>query len=389
MDMDITAITVKTGRRAIDSTKVQELAQSMADVGQINPITVTADGVLITGAHRLAAAKLLGWDRIDAKVTDLDAFKAELAEIDENLMRHELHYIDRGNAIKRRDELLTDAGMRARPYRPEKGADSAHLKTTQDIADGIGVSKRTLLEDKQIASNIPPDIQEAIKTADLPKTDALKIARLEPVVQAQVAEKLSGGATSFADAIREVKREEVVDRLNDISTREVKRLEGKYDVIVIDPPWPMQKIERDVAPNQVALDYPTMTEEELAQMHIPAADDCHMWLWTTHKFLPMALRLLDAWGFKYVCAFVWHKPGGFQPYNLPQYNCEFAIYARKGAPTFIDTKAFNVCFEAPRGAHSAKPEEFYDVVRRVTTGLRVDMFNRRAIEGFDVWGNES
>lgn len=54
-------------------------------------------------------------------------------------------------------------------------------------------------------------------------------------------------------------------------------------MIVLDPPWPMQKIERDVKPEQVAFDYPTMSEEELAAMPIPAADDCHVWVWTTHN----------------------------------------------------------------------------------------------------------
>ena len=169
----------------------------------------------------------------------------------------------------------------------------------------------------------------------------------------------------------------------------VKTPRGKYNVIVLDPPWPMEKIERDVAPNQAAFDYPTMTEDELAEMTLPSADDCHVWCWTTHKFLPMALRLLPQWGAKYICTFVWHKPGGFQPFGLPQYNCEFSLYARIGTPKFTDTKKFNVCFDAPRGAHSEKPAEFYDVVRRVTEGKRLDMFSRRKFVGFKGWGNEA
>jgi N6-adenosine-specific RNA methylase IME4 len=214
---------------------------------------------------------------------------------------------------------------------------------------------------------------------------AATIKRKDP----ELAEKVASGEVTATNALREIRRKEIIAQLEDTTAKEAKAIEGVFDVIVIDPPWPMQKIERDVRPNQSEFDYPTMDEEELASLDIPAALDCHIWLWTTHKFLPMSMRLLDAWDLKYVCAFVWHKPGGFQPIGLPQYNCEFALYARKGAPQFIDTKAFNTCFNAPRGAHSEKPEEFYEIVRRVTAGRRLDMFNRRLIKGFESWGKEA
>ena len=213
-------------------------------------------------------------------------------------------------------------------------------------------------------------------------TDVVEKASTLPEKQQQ--EVLDGNKT-LKEAIREIRQAEN----SAISMIQVTEFIGLYDVAVIDPPWPMEKIQRDVRPNQVAMDYPTMSEEEMAGMSFPFADNCHVWVWTTHRFLPMGLRLLDRWGLKYVCTFTWHKPGGFQPIGLPQYNCEFAIYARKGAPKFIDTKQFNVCFDAPRGSHSEKPSEFYDVVRRVTAGKRIDIFNRRQIDGFDTWGNEA
>lgn len=188
---------------------------------------------------------------------------------------------------------------------------------------------------------------------------------------------------------RTIKKRETIERLDNLAAEEIESPTGEYDVIVIDPPWPIEKIERDCRPNQTVLDYPTMSIEEIGAMELPAAETCHLWIWTTHRFLPDTFGIGKGWGFNYHCAFVWHKPGGFQPVGLPQFNCEFALYFRKGAPIFKSTKALSVCFEAPRGKHSEKPEEFYDMVRRVTAGRRVDIFNRRPIEGFARWGNEA
>jgi N6-adenosine-specific RNA methylase IME4 len=195
--------------------------------------------------------------------------------------------------------------------------------------------------------------------------------------------------TLFNELNRAEKLKEQEEKNKILKEKEIAPLTGKFDVIVIDPPWPMEKIEREVRPNQIGFDYPVMNENELSEIQIPCEDNCHIWLWTTHRFLPMAFRLLEKWGLKYVCTFVWHKPGGFQPVGLPQYNCEFALYARHGSPKFIDTKDFPVCFIASRGNHSEKPEEFYKTLVRVTSGHRLDMFNRRKIPGFKGWGKEA
>jgi N6-adenosine-specific RNA methylase IME4 len=291
-----------------------------------------------------------------------------------------------------------EKNKQGRPKKPEIiSGFSNEADTAERLGKEYGVTGRTIRNDADFAKAIDTigkqvgeDVKHQILSGELPvtKKDVVKLAQMPEEKRQAITEKIATGAT-MADAIREEKRAEVIARLEDVEAREAKELAGQYDVIVIDPPWPMEKIERDVRPNQTEFDYPTMSEEELGDMIIPAADDCHLWLWTTHRFLPMAFRLLDAWEFKYLCTFVWHKPGGFQPIGLPQYNCEFALYARRGAPKFIDTKALPVCFEAPRGAHSEKPEAFYDVVRRVTAGRRIDIFNRRSIEGFESWGKEA
>jgi N6-adenosine-specific RNA methylase IME4 len=168
---------------------------------------------------------------------------------------------------------------------------------------------------------------------------------------------------------------------------------GPFGTVVIDPPWQVEKIDREVRPNQDAFDYPVMSVDNLvAYWHKELATriepDCHLFMWTTQKWLPATIELMPKIGFRYVLAMVWHKPGGFQPIGLPQYNCEFVIYAHKGAPVFIDTKEFNCCFAGDRREHSRKPDEFYDVIRRVTGGSRIDVFSREQRDGFAQYGNE-
>ena len=201
------------------------------------------------------------------------------------------------------------------------------MKTASKLAAEHAVSEKTVrragkfAESVEKAKAIDPQIEAKVSAGKAPPRAAVvKAAALLEKAPERAREIIEGGK-KMADVIREEKRAEVVAKLESVDAKKAKALAGHYDVIVIDPPWPMEKIERDVRPNQSEFDYPTMTEADLAAMKMPAADDCHMWLWTTHRFLPMALRLLDAWKFKYVCTFVWHKPGGFQPIGLPQYNC--------------------------------------------------------------------
>jgi len=111
-------------------------------------------------------------------------------------------------------------------------------------------------------------------------------------------------------------------------------------------------------------------------------------MWTTEKYLPQSFEILKVWGFRYIFTMVWHKNGGFQPVNLAQYNCEFALYARKGTPEFVDTKDFFCCFNGQRREHSRKPDEFYQTIARVTEEPRIDIFSRGAHGGFDQYGNE-
>jgi N6-adenosine-specific RNA methylase IME4 len=379
----------------MDEKRLSELALDIQENGQQVPIRLLA-GEIIDGRNRLAACKIAKVQPIIEHLPDganpwQVAWTLNGQRRDLNDAQRYLLWAD----CSKGDDAWQAEQRRAQEEKRRKQSDAAKAQhelsnprageAMQDFGSGTKSSTTKTEVEKEEPNRARDKKAEAagvsIKTVMLADT----LANKRPDLIAQV----KAGETTLSKAYTQAKKDENFAKLTDISAQEVKAAQGVYDVIVIDPPWQMEKIERDVRPNQTAFDYPTMSEAELAQMTLPVARDAHVFVWTTHKFLPMALRLMDVWGVRYVCTMVWHKPGGFQPIGLPQYNCEFALYGRVGSPGFIDTKAFPVCFEAPRGAHSEKPQEFYDLLNRVTAGRRLDMFNRRQIEGFDGWGNES
>lgn len=60
MRIPIGEIKVSPGRREAALADVRELADSIAEIGLLNPVTVSQSRTLIAGLHRLEAAKVLG-----------------------------------------------------------------------------------------------------------------------------------------------------------------------------------------------------------------------------------------------------------------------------------------------------------------------------------------
>jgi N6-adenosine-specific RNA methylase IME4 len=165
-----------------------------------------------------------------------------------------------------------------------------------------------------------------------------------------------------------------------------------YRCLVIDPPWPMEKIERIVRPQQDPwLDYPTLSVEEIRATVQPtvdaAAPDCHLYLWVTHRFLPVGFTLLEAWGVRYECTFTWEKPTGMVPFSSWMRNTELVLFAHRGHLP-LTRSGLKLSFEAPARGHSVKPDAFYERVALASPGPRLDMFARTLHPGFSAWGSE-
>src|SRR5262249_38167042 len=203
MQIEIAKVVVSEGRRPLRDVK--ELAESMREIGLLNPITLTDDYRLIAGYHRLAAAKHLGWWMIEANIVALEGLKAELAEIDENLIRNELTVLERAEHLKRRKEVYealypeaTAGQSKARGMNRALGHNVSKIISptfTADTAKKTGVTRRTIQQDLQIATRLDEAVKAQIRATPLAddKTELLRLARLEPAQQKRGAGEIARG----------------------------------------------------------------------------------------------------------------------------------------------------------------------------------------------------
>jgi N6-adenosine-specific RNA methylase IME4 len=166
----------------------------------------------------------------------------------------------------------------------------------------------------------------------------------------------------------------------------------KYKTIYADPPWPERgggKIKRGADRH-----YPLMRIEDIAAlpvMDLADPEGCHLYLWTTNNYLPAALEVMAAWGFRYITTITWTKDRA----GLGQYFrglTEHCLFGVRGKVPYkiIDGKRQQgtTGFYAPKGRHSQKPEEMRQMIEKVSYGPRIELFARQIAPGWDAWGNE-
>lgn len=214
MRIPINEIKIKQGRRAADAMHVSELIKSMGDVGLLNPITVDGSYTLIAGLHRLEAAKLLDWSEIECTVCDIDNIRAELAEIDENMIRRNLTSTEQGRLLARRKKLYEtlhpETIARNHPGHVSNHQSSSDKMTVEpkvksfveDTAEKLGISPRTVERHLWIAEHLTPKATKTLKKMEKKKpsqSELIKLARLEPDQQAEAASLFASGAIKSMD----------------------------------------------------------------------------------------------------------------------------------------------------------------------------------------------
>jgi N6-adenosine-specific RNA methylase IME4 len=209
------------------------------------------------------------------------------------------------------------------------------------------------------------------------------------------------GQTSALELVKKHRNDATAAKLSTITSENANKLptDKRYSVLYVDCPWQYEFVQSDN--RKIENHYPTMDVDALCSfqvefedgnkksVHDLAADDAVMFFWATAPQLPEALKVLQAWGFKYKSHFVWDKEKvGMGYWARGQH--ELLLVATKGkiSPPEESARVASV-IRVPRGKHSAKPELVYGLIEKMyPSASYLEIFSRGKRSGWDAVGNQ-
>ena len=148
-------------RTEFDEEALAELADSIRELGLIQPITVKRDGekyILISGERRWRASERAGLESIPAYIREVDDTTLHAMALVENIQREDLNAIEISLGMQR---LVEECGL-----------------TQEALATRLGKKRSTVANYLRLL-NLPNEIQYAIKSGAISMGHAKAIASLE------------------------------------------------------------------------------------------------------------------------------------------------------------------------------------------------------------------
>ena len=180
-------------REEIDDEHVAEIKKSFAEDGQWNPIIVrpAPEGSeheydVVSGAHRLEAARRLDWSGIEATVKDLNDEHARGLAVKTNRMQKEMEDEEIGELCK---ELHTDYGL-----------------DIEEIGNITGLSASTVQDKITLVMDLAESVYNRVKAGELAARKGLVIAQLPEDDQEEFTKRLIENGWSRDEARAQLDR---------------------------------------------------------------------------------------------------------------------------------------------------------------------------------------
>lgn len=179
-------------REEIDPEHVEEIKKSFEKDGQWNPIIVrpSDDGEfeyqVVSGAHRLQAAKDLGWSELEARVKDLGDQDARGLAVKTNRMQKEMKDEEIGELCK---ELYTEYDL-----------------SEEEIGEITGMAPRTVQDKITLVMDLEESVYEKVKSGELAGRKGLVIAQLPEEDQPEFTQQVIENGWSRDEARAQLER---------------------------------------------------------------------------------------------------------------------------------------------------------------------------------------
>ncbi len=191
-------------------------------------------------------------------------------------------------------------------------------------------------------------------------------AEAEPALFGPVVDYLER-SENIHDAFNRMRRLADLERV-----RRLAPVRARFATLVFDPPWQDESVSAHQRPP-----YATMTEPEIAAMPVAAwaLGEGHLYVHAPGPFVPMAVRLVQGWGYDFKQILTYRKTA----WSMGRYfrtRDEYCVFATRGGLMLARADLPNG-FEGAPGEHSEKPESFYELVRRASPAPYGEAFQRR------------
>ena len=370
-------------KKLIPALSAEEYAQLEANILEegIREPVITWNGFIIDGHNRFSIAQRFD---LDYKTTSKYFSNENLVKIwmlDNQFGKRNLTDAQRYLNRNEKRKLLKAQGKKKQIQTLKQGNKTPDLSTI----------------DKTETHNTRKEIADELgwSTGKVAMADVV-FKKATPEVIAKVNKSQVSINAAYQEIKKEEKKEERDKKIQEvkqkIETENLTTLDKKYHVIAIDPPWAYNEKggfssdDYDAQSNRGAVDYPTMTIEQIKKIELPTADDSVLFLWTTHAFLRDSFDIMKEWGFEYKATIVWDKVKMGMGRNV-RMQLEFCLLGIKGKPIIQGNSERDIITESRR-EHSRKPEAFYEMVERMCIGNKLDYFSRQTRNNWEHYGAE-
>lgn len=171
----------------------------------------------------------------------------------------------------------------------------------------------------------------------------------------------------------------------------------KFRTIIADPPWPYDRTSASRKLTGYAdKQYELMSIDQLSALSLSPilADDCVLLMWATWPFIPDALRVISAWGFRFKTGLPWIKASHIDAAAAtfkPMYGVGYWL---RGCtePLLIASRGMShrtswVGLLSENAKHSRKPTTIYELAHSFP-GPYLELFGRSDTNGWWTLGND-